>query len=79
MAVPASLHSCVPQTFNCPLMATGVLPDEPLEDDELEELLEDELELEELLEEDDEPSVQICSKLQELSLPGVVVVHQLAL
>ena len=58
---------------------------EPLElDDELEELeeLDEELlELDDELEdelEDEEPASQLCANAQELSVPGVVVVHHLA-
>lgn len=51
-------------------MATGVLAGEP--DDEL--LLEDEL-----LEELDDELLQGFSNVQALSLPGMLLVHQLAL
>tara|TARA_B110000116_G_C16782197_1_gene558998 strand:+ start:1465 stop:1722 length:258 start_codon:yes stop_codon:yes gene_type:complete len=58
-------------------------PEEPLElDDELEELEEELLELDDELEdellEDEEPASQLCAKAQESSVPGVVVVHHLA-
>lgn len=65
-------------------MATGVLPDEPDEEllellleDELLEELDDELLLEDELLDDD--VLQDFSNAQALSLPGILLVHQLAL